>query len=168
LDDLIIKDFTDITFIVNDGTDAVGGVDIDFAGLTLTTDINGSVTFTNVSPTTAMEYTASKDGFISYEQSLNGFYDQNIEITLLPTSISDVNEISIQIYPNPAVNVVNINAEKEINSVSIYSLSGVRVMHELQNATSFASVNVEQLQAGVYIIEITTTMGVDRKQLIKK
>jgi hypothetical protein len=168
LDDLIIKDFTDITFVVNDGTAPVEDVEIDFSGLTLATDINGSVTFTSVSPTTAMEYTASKEGFISYEQSLNGFYAQNIEITLLPTSISDVNETSIQVYPNPTVNVVNINAEKEINSVSIYSLSGVRVMYELLYATSFASVNVEQLQAGAYIIEITTTKGIERKQLIKK
>jgi hypothetical protein len=168
LDDLIIKDFTDITFVVNDGTAPVEDVEIDFAGITLATDINGSVTFTSVSPTTAMEYTASKEGFISYEQSLNGFYAQNIEITLLPTSISDVNETSIQVYPNPTVNVVNINAEKEINSVSIYSLSGVRVMYELLYATSFASVNVEQLQAGAYIIEITTTKGIERKQLIKK
>lgn len=168
LDDLIINDFTDITFVVNDGTAAVEGVEIDFAGLTLSTDINGAVTFTSVSPTTVMTYTASKDGFISIEQTLNGFYTQNVEIALLPTGISNINKTSIQLFPNPAVNFVNVRTMREISSISIYNLSGARVINELLYGNTNVSINVENLQSGAYIIEVKTSEGIERKQLIKK
>lgn len=74
------------------------------------------------------------------------------------------NVISTSVYPNPANDVLNIVASEEIANVSIVGLDGKVV------ATSTTStVNVADLNSGMYIYEVTTTSGkVSRDSFMKK
>ena len=59
----------------------------------------------------------------------------------------------LNIYPNPARDVLNINTEKAIESVQIVSISG-QLMRTVQGDSTFEEVNISDLQAGMYYILI--------------
>jgi bifunctional DNase/RNase len=73
---------------------------------------------------------------------------------------------NFDIYPNPTSNVLNISNSNntEINSISISDLNG-RV---IKNAKGVTSVNVSDLNAGVYFVTIETTEGKSTKKFIKE
>ena len=69
----------------------------------------------------------------------------------------------INVYPNPANNVVNVNANSNINNVEIYSISGQKVGDFSANGTT-TSINTESLSAGMYLMKINTENGVINKK----
>jgi len=74
---------------------------------------------------------------------------------------------SISIYPNPTIEVLNIESSGvAIENVKIYDING-RLVKEIK-INDESQINVSQLQKGVYIIEMKTSMGVLRKKLIKQ
>ena len=71
----------------------------------------------------------------------------------------------LKIFPNPAVDVVNVTANKEIKAVSIIDLSGKRVK-AVQTKGEF---NVSSLAKGIYILQVSYANGaVENTKLIKK
>ncbi len=72
---------------------------------------------------------------------------------------------NLKVYPNPAVDVVNLTANKEIKSVNIFDLSGKKV----KSVTDTKQVNVSNLAKGTYIIQAYYGNGsVENTKLIKK
>lgn len=168
MDNLTIKDFTDISFTVSDGTNPMEGVAIDFAGTQLTTDINGSVAFTNVSPTVAMDITASKEGYISHSEVINGYMVENVEILMLINSLESESALHFSVFPNPATDIINVNSTRKIKSIDIYNLAGQNlIQHQLFDVTT-TSISLANLPLGVYLIEIRSENGIARKQFIKQ
>lgn len=77
-----------------------------------------------------------------------------ISTTVTPTSIEkDVLRNNISIYPNPATDVLNINAtgEAELESVNIMSLSGKLVYKGIYTRNP---IEVSTLPKGVYLIQL--------------
>ncbi|WP_027376910.1 T9SS type A sorting domain-containing protein [Kaistella palustris] len=71
----------------------------------------------------------------------------------------------LQIYPNPATDVVNVKAKNEIQAVSVIDLSGKRV----QAFTQGSQLNVSKLAKGTYILQVIYVNGsVEQTKLIKK
>ena len=69
----------------------------------------------------------------------------------------------VSVYPNPATDVVFVNADN-VESVQVYSLTGALVAEsEGEN-----SVNVDHLANGSYVVRIATAEGVATTKLIKK
>jgi hypothetical protein len=73
---------------------------------------------------------------------------------------------NFDIYPNPTSNVLNISNTNniEINNISVSDLNG-RV---IKNVNGVTSVNVSDLNAGVYFVTIETTEGKSTKKFIKE
>jgi len=72
---------------------------------------------------------------------------------------------SISIYPNPVVEVLNIdNSGIAIDRLKIYDLSGRLV---LENENVEHQISVSELQQGTYILEIETAVGVLREKTVK-
>lgn len=67
-----------------------------------------------------------------------------------------------QLFPNPAGNIVNIQSKENINNVKIYSTQGI-LIKELSSKT----VEVSQLNAGMYFIEISFEGKKITKKFIK-
>src|SRR5690554_11177 len=86
-----------------------------------------------------------------------------------PLSISNnqVTSTDIKLIPNPVEDVVNIsiNQNYPIRYATITDISGRRI---LTINESFASISVSNLQAGIYIANITTDNGVYTKKFLKK
>jgi len=76
-----------------------------------------------------------------------------------PLSINDQDSTRIIIYPNPAQDILNIVSQDQIEIIKIYSILGNLV----QESTS-TTINISQLQSGVYVIQLSLT----EQTIIKK
>ncbi|WP_379967884.1 T9SS type A sorting domain-containing protein [Epilithonimonas sp. UC225_85] len=84
----------------------------------------------------------------------------------LSLAVNEANAKSgLKVFPNPAVDVVNLTANKEIKSVTIYDLSGKKV----KSTTDTKQINVSTLAKGTYILQAYYGNGsVENTKIIKK
>ncbi len=97
------------------------------------------------------------------------FMVDDFKVTTSSMSVSDVKGKNVtSVYPNPAVDVVNINLSDKFNadkaSVSVVDMNGKVVA----KFASVDAVNVQALPKGVYVLEITDGKLKETKKLIKK
>jgi len=72
----------------------------------------------------------------------------------------------ITLYPNPAVDVINIKSSAMITYFELYDMMGHRLMMQ-KNPQSVISVS--DLQSGMYIVKITSRDGsVKTEKLLKR
>jgi len=77
-----------------------------------------------------------------------------------------VNDVSMEVYPNPSSSIVNVNINNDLfrpESISCYSSDG-KLVHSEETKSKNAAINVKEWQQGMYFIIVT---GKD-KQFIKK
>ena len=71
---------------------------------------------------------------------------------------------ALSVYPNPATDVVTVEAGEEIESIAVYNLAGAMIAAPANIEGNKATVNVENLAAGSYIVKVNKQAA----QLIKK
>ena len=96
-------------------------------------------------------------------------YDNYIAVAKQSSNLLGVNIIvqnSFSVAPNPMIDVVNIskNSNIEITTASITDING-RIVKEVNNDIS--SINVADLNAGVYFLKLNTSEGSGTTKLIK-
>ncbi|MBR6092081.1 MAG: leucine-rich repeat domain-containing protein [Bacteroidales bacterium] len=79
------------------------------------------------------------------------------------SSVSEFDENSVSLYPNPTSGSINIEAEY-IQSVSIYSMLGEKMFENAVNGDSF-NYDFSGNEKGVYLIRIETPEGVATKKV---
>ena len=106
--------------------------------------------------------------------------DERIQIlSLRNDSVLNSNNIGIKelhiannlkLYPNPAVDVVNVETSNGdlITAISVYSLSGVQVKQLAVSYQNKTQVNLSDLADGSYLVKITTANGTATQVLIVK
>ena len=70
-------------------------------------------------------------------------------------------------FPNPAENVLNISAQREVQSIAVFNLVGQKVMEQSINATSSA-IDISRLSNGAYILQVSANDQVGTFKLIKQ
>ena len=75
-------------------------------------------------------------------------------------------ENRFEIYPNPANDILFINAEVEINEVSILDIYGRQL--PMANSQQPTAIDVTELKSGIYFIKINTDKGVCIKRFVKE
>jgi len=74
------------------------------------------------------------------------------------TSITQLNTLNINLYPNPADNNLNIEvADTEIYTIEIYDISGKLVYSSVARGNNL--INISQLNTGIYMLNITNSVG---------
>jgi hypothetical protein len=73
----------------------------------------------------------------------------------LPESIEELNSQNINLYPNPANEILNITSSETISEIEIVNAMGQVVKRIDVNADNVAC-NVEDLTRGVYVVRIST------------
>jgi methionine salvage enolase-phosphatase E1 len=64
------------------------------------------------------------------------------------------------VYPNPAIDLLNIKTEENENlTVKVYNMSGEEVKSQIINPQTSKTVDVEQLNSGLYLISIGKENG---------
>ncbi|MBI9038382.1 MAG: T9SS type A sorting domain-containing protein [Bacteroidales bacterium] len=77
---------------------------------------------------------------------------------------SDLNDVSnnINIYPNPANDIINISSNEVINKIEIINLSGQILINSVENSRN-VRLNMETFSSGVYLIKIYTSDNIKTK-----
>ena len=134
---------------------------------------------------------ATNDGFVAFKiktkptlvvgntftNSASIYFDYNAPIvtntasTLIQTLGNQEFDLSryITLYPNPAKDVLNINAKSDItiSSIQVYNTLGQLVI-VIPSAQGVEAINVSSLKTGNYFIKIVSDKGVANTQFIKE
>jgi hypothetical protein len=104
--------------------------------------------------------------------SFADFDNFQVRATLTDDLLSSENEFAtanFSIYPNPASDVINLNAGNLIiNSVKITDINGRVVSTFNVNLTSSVEINVSDLTTGIYFLTVDTDQGVGTSKIVKK
>jgi photosystem II stability/assembly factor-like uncharacterized protein len=76
------------------------------------------------------------------------------------TGVADAEKGSFRVYPNPGANTINLSSDDALNAgtLSVYDLSG-KCVKKISLNTFPASVNMEDVKAGSYLLEILSENG---------
>lgn len=86
--------------------------------------------------------------------------------TLRSNSINLIDADRSSIHPNPARDNVIISSKEPIIQISIYGVDGILLKNYKANNSSSFSLNVSNLQSGIYVCRITTLEGIRAEKLI--
>jgi len=154
--------FYTVSFTVKDqNNNAVEGATVEFNDISLTTSINGSVIFEQVSPVTQAPYSVSKADYTTYQGTVT-VADANVTVDVVLQYVGIVNEKAwlISVFPNPAKDVLNISLSKVTNNCQIIvtNLEGevmkTESLNDIQN-----HLDISDLSKGIYIITIKSEAG---------
>jgi hypothetical protein len=89
-----------------------------------------------------------------------------IEYDSIPNSIEGVEQNNIEIYPNPAIDEVNINnVDFEFNTAEIFDITGKLIIStELNSGNNI--INIAKLESGIFIIKLSNEESTKVKKLI--
>lgn len=105
----------------------------------------------------------------------NIYFDYNFPIptndantTFQDLSVGDyLKDESIRIYPNPAQNLVNIEADSILHSVEVYDAQGRLLMTHLSSEIK-TMLDISDKANGVYFFKIKSEKGIKVEKIIKK
>lgn len=115
--------------------------------------------------------------------ALDSFYNSNIDSTstqdyfgeitsgqgnfnFSTLSVDDLVEedLSISVYPNPASEIITVEASFHIDSVELFDITGKKVLKSVQTN----AIKVNHLPNGIYLIKIFTEKGSLTKKMVIK
>ena len=91
---------------------------------------------------------------------LNGFYEF---IEAEPTAVAEVENTISAVYPNPTKGMVKIEAEC-LKTICVFNMTGAKVFETSASGNGF-EYDFSNQGAGVYLIKIETTKGVETKRV---
>jgi len=93
----------------------------------------------------------------------------NATIEIVNVSIEEeVKELKLNIYPNPTIELINIESSDIIDEIVITDLNGKIVYLESNIQQSLIQVNLSELRNGVYLIRINSGENYNLKKIIKQ
>jgi hypothetical protein len=81
-----------------------------------------------------------------------------VGMTMSITSINEVTDNNVQVYPNPAKDVINVVSDLNVKNITLVNYVGQMVYNQNVNGNSF-QVNVSGLGTGMYVVRIETIDG---------
>lgn len=94
-------------------------------------------------------------------------YFDNIYFSTTNLATSTFESLNVKMYPNPANSVLNIDAKSNIDTVSIYNLLGQEVVSKTINNQN-TSIDISNLQRGVYVVKTSIEGKIATSKLIKE
>jgi len=101
-----------------------------------------------------------------YDYTVTAVYDEGesdpagpVQVHIYGVGINELNQQSVQVYPNPASGIVTLTSTENITQIDLLSFSGKNIYRNpLLNATS-AIIDVSAYPCGIYLLKVTTTSG---------
>jgi len=81
--------------------------------------------------------------------------------------VETLEDLSFNFYPNPTTDYINLTGDKNIAEVSIVNLLGQEVKHIQPNSKN-VSLNLRDLQKGIYLMKVNIENKVSTVKIIKK
>jgi hypothetical protein len=92
----------------------------------------------------------------------------NIHFNAIQNGIAHYSNDDLNIYPNPAKEILQVNGLNTSSSVSIIDIHGSRILNESIDGKTNKSINVSNLSSGIYFLEIRSSKGVSFKKFVKE
>ncbi|MBS1594708.1 MAG: DUF4465 domain-containing protein [Bacteroidetes bacterium] len=86
---------------------------------------------------------------------------------LVNTAVLDLEAESIDIYPNPASNMLRVNSSETISHIVVSDISG-RIVVSAEVGSQSAAIDISSLSDGVYTVSVYQTGKVSTRRLIKQ
>ncbi|WP_034061409.1 T9SS-dependent choice-of-anchor J family protein [Lacinutrix jangbogonensis] len=83
-------------------------------------------------------------------------------------SVTEFENSSFSVFPNPVINELTIKTELEIENVKVYNQLGQEVLNFKKNSITNNTINIGDLNSGIYIINITSDNKTETIKIIKK
>ena len=123
-------------------------------------------------PGAQFTYTFTMPGITTYicDPHPNSMYGA---VTVLGTaSTNEINNFEFEIYPNPVIDIVNLSFENNFESmykVEIYDALGRLSFTQNKFSTgNKLSLNISELERGIYILKLYNNNKISVKRIIKK
>ena len=92
------------------------------------------------------------------------FFDAKTDIIL---NTQDNSIEGLAYYPNPVQNVLHVRANNTIEELSVYAITGTKVLEKNTNNVEVA-LDMSSLQAGVYLLNVVSNSKVGTYKIIKQ
>ncbi|MDA9316761.1 T9SS type A sorting domain-containing protein [Polaribacter sp.] len=106
------------------------------------------------------------DGVGDGALDVNGGFDPGVWIGAATAGVKGENLVTLNTYPNPASDVLNISAQNTINTLEIFNVLGQKVIN-MQVENTSAEINISNLNAGIYLIKYEINNSTSTKKLVK-
>ena len=104
-----------------------------------------------------------------YENTMTSVSAVNTIVIEANTESINENTISLNLYPNPAGDVLFLATEMNVKEVSIYDIYGrMTTVYSLQSTDFVHNIDVADLENGIYFVNIKTDKGNIVKRFVKK
>lgn len=81
--------------------------------------------------------------------------------------VTEIQDVSFAVSPNPATDIVTITTNEILNSVELFDVNGRVVKNvDFKSSTNSNQVNVSDLSSGIYMMKITSDKGTATKKLV--
>jgi hypothetical protein len=85
--------------------------------------------------------------------------------TLLASGIENITQ-TVNIYPNPVKDILNIKSDNTIESLELYDALGRKVLSQSGESATESTVNVSSLKDGIYILQLRTASGIAKYKVV--
>jgi hypothetical protein len=122
-----------------------------------------------ISGATSQRYVPSKDGEYAVEVTESGCLDTSDCISVVLSSVNDLSNETVVIYPNPTSDVIQIIMENGqlIGGISMYDVLGKEYEVKFTKSQNKYEVNLKELPSGNYVLVIDTQGHQIRRQVQK-
>lgn len=111
-----------------------------------------------------IKYSTDYEGFTGKDVTPGDPIESNFNLnTCLSLSTDNLLNNNITIYPNPVIDLININTSLTILEVEIYDVLGKRLNYI---KVSNRKIDVSGVNSGVYILKIKTEIGIILKKIL--
>ncbi|MFT6243845.1 MAG: hypothetical protein ACJA0U_000173 [Salibacteraceae bacterium] len=141
------------------------------SGITLTADQAGAIEYQwvdcddnfNIIPgATNQTFTPTVNGNYACEVTLSGCSDFTECTEVTEVGLTEMEQKTVLVYPNPASTIITIDTDQQIESVLIFNLNGALVQQE-----TTGSFSIENLSPGIYMANVQTNARITRIRLVK-
>ena len=78
----------------------------------------------------------------------------------------EFNFVEAKVYPNPAIDYLSIETKEMVQRLEVYDALGRRAISKAPNQNNF-SLDISNLEKGIYILKLQTKEGIGSFKLIK-
>lgn len=153
--------------IMNFRNIAIQGANVALDTLTSQSDRQGDAFFPFLDKNKNYDLSVTAEGYRQFDTTIS-VADTSVVVNIKMMGLVNIPEqtVNLKIYPNPAVDMLNIASNKKIYSYKITDLSG-RIIIE-NKISQDNSINVSQLASGIYLINLQTEQGRVTRKFLKK
>jgi len=149
--------------------DTATGLSVDFTdsstgAISWFWDFGDGNTSTLQNPTHVYAIEGTYDVKLYIENDIKSWNEISKSLTYAPLAITDEYTLNFSVFPNPTNGVLNITSKTPINRIEIYSILGKEI---LNTTISTNSVDISNLNRGVYIIKAHSNYELGIKRIIK-